>query len=140
MNRLYKLLALGLLVLTPLVGPSFLALGQGSLSGQLVQGTAVNTGTKNTTIVITTGNTFQTALVSIIGDSTTRRQALTIQNNNTTTDNCWLYLGAKASATKATAILLAPGQAYTRYWPFVPADEISVTCATTNDTMYVDNQ
>lgn len=108
--------------------------------GPPVQGSVVNRSTKITTVVIAAGNTFQTALASIIGNTSVQRQALTIQNNNTTTDNCWLYLGPNASATKATSILLAPGQAYTRYWPFVPSDEINLTCATTSDTMYVDNQ
>lgn len=108
--------------------------------GPPVQGAVVNRSTKITTVVIAAGNTFQIALASIIGDTTTQRQALTIQNNNTTTDNCWLFLGPNASATKAKSILLAPGQAYTRYWPFVPSDEVNVTCATTSNTMYVDNQ
>lgn len=106
---------------------------------QQVQGTVINRATLNSSVTIGAGNTFQQALASNLG-TTTQRQALTIQNNNTSTDNCWVFLGATASATKATSILLQPGQAYTRYWPFVPSDAIQVTCASTSDTVYVDNQ
>lgn len=95
--------------------------------------------TVNSSVVITTGNTFQTVLAAIAIRSNARR-SLTIQNNNTTTDNCWLYLGLLASATEAKSILLQPGQAYQRYYPYVPADAVNVTCASTSDTVYVDNQ
>lgn len=105
--------------------------------GQPVQGVAVNRATVNVTITIAVANTFQTVLASNLG-TTTQRQALTIQNNNTNTDNCWVYLGS-GTATKATSILLAPGQSYTRYWPMVPSDAIQVTCAGT-DSMYLDYQ
>jgi len=67
------------------------------------------------------------------------RRSLTIQNNNIS-DNCWLFIGANASATKGTSILLTPGQSYTRYYPYIPSDNISATCATTNDTLYIDTQ
>lgn len=106
--------------------------------GPPIQGTAVNRSTLITPVVITAGNTFQQVLPSLVGTQTVR-QALEIQNNNAA-DSCWLFLGPTVSATKATAILLASGQAYTRYFPYVPSDAIQATCATTADTLYVGNQ
>src|SRR6185437_5895153 len=97
----------------------------------------VNRSTLNASVTIATGNTFQTVL-SAMG-ATTQRQALTIQNNNTNTDNCWVFIGS-GSATEAKSIILAPGQAYTRYWPYAPSDAIQATCATTSDTLYADVQ
>jgi hypothetical protein len=102
-----------------------------------VDGVVINRATLNSSATITTGNAFQTVLASILGTST-QRQSLTIQNNNAS-DSCWVYIGS-GSATKANSILLASGQAYTRYWPFVPSDAIQATCATSSDTLYVDNQ
>jgi hypothetical protein len=101
-----------------------------------VSGQAVNRSTLNSSVTITTGNTFQTVLASNLGTST-QRQALTIENNNAS-DSCWIYIGA--TATKATSMLLLPGGSYTRYWPFVPSDAIQATCASNSDTLYVDNQ
>lgn len=92
--------------------------------------------TTNGSIVIATGNTFQTALAAIT--NTNQRRSLTIQNNNVT-DSCWLFIGG-GSATKGTSILLASGASYTRYYPYVPNDAIQATCATTADTLYVDTQ
>jgi len=129
-----RILAAGFLLLASL-GTSYAQTSPGTT----VQGTVINRATVNSSVTITTGNTFQQALASTLG-TTTQRQSLTIQNNNTSTDNCWVFFGATASATKATSALLQPGQAYTRYWPFVPSDAIQVTCASTNDTMYVENQ
>lgn len=96
--------------------------------------------TNKRSAVIATGNTFQT-IMSAMGDNESRN-SLTIQNNNTTsTDNCWIVVGgALGSATKGTAILLAPGQAYTRYYPFVPSDAIHATCVTSANTIYADTQ
>jgi hypothetical protein len=108
-------------------------------TGVPVTGEVVNRSTLNSSVTVTTGNTFQQALASNITGAK-ERQALTVQNNNTSTDNCWVFLGTTASATKATSILLGPGQAYTRYWPFVPSDAVQVTCASNSDTVYVDNQ
>lgn len=105
--------------------------------GLAVSGTAINRATLNSSAVITTGNTFQTVLASNLG-TTVQRQALTIENNNAT-DSCWIYIGPLASATKATSILLLAGGSYTRYWPYVPSDAINATCATSADTLYVDN-
>jgi hypothetical protein len=94
--------------------------------------------TKNSSVAIATGSTFQSVLAAAVGS--TQRNSLTIQNNNINADNCWVFIGPNASATKATSILLAPGASYTRYYPFIPNDNISATCATTADTVYVDTQ
>lgn len=96
--------------------------------------------TNKRSAIIATGNTFQT-IMSAMGDNESRN-SLTIQNNNTTsTDNCWIVVGgALGSATKGTAILLTPGQAYTRYYPFVPSDAIHATCVTSTNTIYADTQ
>jgi hypothetical protein len=91
-------------------------------------------GTLNSSVVIATGNTFQTVLAA-----NSKRRSLTIQNNNAT-DSCWVYVGPTASATKGTSILLASGQSYIRYYPYTPSDVIAATCATTSDTLYADTQ
>lgn len=95
--------------------------------------------TTNASVSITAGNTFQSVLAAV-GAPPAIRRSLTVQNNNTNADNCWVFPGPNASATKATSILLAPGASYTRYYPYVPSDNISATCATTADTLYVDTQ
>jgi hypothetical protein len=92
--------------------------------------------TTNSSVVIATGNTFQTVLAAITLNN--QRRSLTIQNNNTT-DSCWIFIGSGA-ATKATSIVLLPGGSYTRYLPYVPADAIQATCTTTADTLYIDIQ
>lgn len=102
--------------------------------GALAQATVAPT--TNQTVVITTGNTFQTVLTAITLNN--QRRSLTIQNNNAT-DSCWLFIGA-GSATKPTSILLLAGGSYTRYYPYIPSDVIQATCATSSDTMYVDTQ
>src|SRR5690349_12506024 len=89
--------------------------------------------TTNATATITSGNSFQ----NVVTTAASSRKALTIQNNNTNGDNCWLFIGS-ASATKGTSILLAPGASYQRYYPYIPADTIQATCTTTNDTLYID--
>lgn len=91
-------------------------------------------GTVNGSVIIATGNTFQTILAA-----NPRRRSLTIQNNNAT-DSCWIFIGATASATKGTSILLLPAGAYTRYYPYLPSDNIAGTCASSSDTLYVDTQ
>lgn len=96
--------------------------------------------TTNASVVITTGNTFQTVLAIV--SPTAGRRSLTIQNNNAT-DSCWISFGVgvtAGNATKGKSILLLAGQSYTRYFPYVPSDEIEATCATTSDTLYVDSQ
>lgn len=112
---------------------------QSPSTGTNVEGVVINRSTLNSSTTITAGGTFQVLLPSIIGTTTPPRQALTIQNNNTNTDNCWIFLGS-ATASEAKSIVLSPGTPYTRYWPFVPSDEIQVTCTGTSDTIYVDNQ
>lgn len=94
-------------------------------------------GTLNSTATISNGNAFQTVLNSVASSG---RKALTIQNNNTNGDSCWLFIGPLASATKGTSILLGSGGSYQRYYPYLPSDQINATCATTNDTLYIDTQ
>lgn len=107
-----------------------LLLGAVPAAAQLSVTPAVTT---NGSVAIASGNTFQTVLPP------GTRRSLTVQNNNTNTDNCWVFVG-NGAATAAKAILLAPGQAYTRFFPYIPNDSIQVTCATTSDTIYVDTQ
>ncbi len=127
------------LILAVLLGGFFTpAFGQQQSPDSTNAGVAVNRATVNSSVTIGTGNTFQQVLASNLGTAI-QRQSLTIQNNNTNTDSCWVFLGTTANATKATSIILAVGQAYTRYWPYVPSDAIQVTCASTSDTVYVDN-
>ena len=102
-----------------------------------ISGSVVNRSTLNVSAVITTGLTFQTILSSVMGTSV-QRQALTIENNNTT-DNCWVFIGAGVATTN-NSILLLPGGSYTRYWPYVPGDNFQATCASSTDTLYVDVQ
>jgi hypothetical protein len=115
------------------------------LCALLVSGAASaqqNRPTINYSATIVTGNTFQQIL------PVQNRWSLTIQNNNTSADNCWVTFGTTAAqvpitavnATKAISIVLGPGQALTRYFPYVPSDAIIATCATTSDTLYVDIQ
>ncbi len=82
-------------------------------------------------VVITAGNTFQAITIPA------NRRSLTIENNNTNSDNCWITVTGSTDA-KATAILLQPGGSYTRYFPYVPNGDIRATCTTTSDTLYVD--
>ena len=92
--------------------------------------------TTNFSVSITAGNSYQTITNLPAGSP---RSSLTIQNNNVNGDNCWLFLGS-GTATKGASILLAQGQSYGRYYPYVPSDAIQVTCATSLDTLYVDAQ
>jgi hypothetical protein len=108
--------------------------------------------TFNQSISITTGNTYQA-----ISSTTQAMRALTIQNTNTTTDNCFIEVsglvtagmttstavtiaGKPASTAGKVSILLGPGQSYGRYYPHIPTGPIVGTCATAGDTMYVDWQ
>lgn len=106
------------------------------LSGAAL-GQSINATTTNGSVVITTGNTFQTALSALAAGGAPRR-SLTIENNNAT-DSCWIFIGS-GSPTKGTSILLTSGGSYTRYYPYVPSDAIQATCATTSDTLYLDIQ
>ena len=131
----YAGLALALMLAAAV--PSAFAQQPGLPPDMTVAGQAKNVGTVNSSATITTGNTFQTVLASILG-TTTIRQALTIENNNAS-DSCWVYIGS-GSASKAKSILLLSGGSYTRYWPYVPSDAIQATCASNSDTLYIDNQ
>lgn len=109
--------------------------------------------TDNWSVSITVGNTYQ-----LVQSANNARRSLTIQNNNATTDNCFLNIdgsvvaanttattvtttGSKQSVTAAKAsILLQPGQAYTRYYPYVPSGPIVATCASNGNSLYVDIQ
>jgi hypothetical protein len=94
--------------------------------------------TTNSSAVIAAGNTFQQILAAVTNNN--QRRSLTIQNDNTNGDNCWLFIGATGSATKGTSMLLGPGGSYQRYSPYVPADNIAATCTNTSDTLYADFQ
>ena len=126
MNYHFKWLALGLLLFSA-----------DARAASSISGAVVNRSTLNASVVITTGGTFQTVLNSIQGTST-QRQALTIENNNTT-DSCYLFIGA-GSASAGISMLLLPGGSYTRYWPYVPSDVFQATCASNSDTLYIDVQ
>jgi hypothetical protein len=120
----------------------------------------VDIATTNWSAKITTGNTLQTILPSLNPPAQSRR-SLTMQNNQTSTDNCYVIFGANIASqitpgtttlsssitvngvsvtVQQAAILLTPGLPYQRYYPFVPSDAIYGTCATTGDTLYVDSQ
>ncbi len=104
--------------------------------GQVVRGQAQRLATTNSSVSITTGNTFQTITLPTPSNGL---QSLTIQNNNTNGDNCWVFIGS-AAPTAAASIILGAGGSYTRYWPYIPSDVLKATCATTADTLYVDTQ
>lgn len=101
-------------------------------------------------VLITVGGTFQ-----VLRPSNENRRSLTIQNNNDT-DGCRLLIGGpwQAGDTQATtrtingvtvngkqgSISLVAAGSYTRYAPYVPNDQILVTCTTTGSSVYVDVQ
>jgi len=88
-------------------------------------------------IAIVTGNKFQQIIPpNKIG---TDRRALTIQNNNTNSDSCWVYIGSD-KASKENSIALDPSGSYVRYWPFASSDAIQATCASSSDTLLVEYQ
>jgi hypothetical protein len=86
-------------------------------------------------VTIATGNKFQQIVPS--NSTGTDRRALTIQNNASNGDNCWVYVGSD-KASKDGSVVLAPGKSYDRYWPFVPSDTIQATCASSSDNLYVE--
>lgn len=115
-------------------------------SGAAAQVNVPNLPTTNSPATITSGNAFQTVLPALATGKPPRR-SLTIENNNST-DNCWIAFGTTVNgtvitagnATKAESIVLLPGGSYQRYYPYIPSDEIEGTCATSNDTLYIDYQ
>lgn len=128
--------------------------------GSGAQAQVTDAATTNGSVKITTGLTYQTMLAAL-GSPPAIRRSLTIQNNQASgTDVCYLIIGASAATvipgttttssnvtvagqtiTAAQAsIVLSPGQAFTRYFPYVPSDIIYGTCATTGESLYVDTQ
>jgi hypothetical protein len=90
--------------------------------------------TTHAVITITTGTVFQQVL-----PPSSKLEGLTIENNNTNGDNCWLFIGS-GNATTAGSSLLARGASYIRFWPFVPSDAIQATCESLGDTLSVEMQ
>ena len=107
---------------------------------ETVAGLATNRSTVNGSGTITAGGTFQQILPSIVGNAGVARQAVTIQNNNTGTDACWLHIGTGTPTLANSILLAAPSGSYQRYWPNVPSDAMQITCTTTSDTFYLDTQ
>lgn len=107
-----------------------------------VTGIPNNKTTINRSVSIASGTVFQAIL------SKGSYKSITIQNNNTNTDNCWITFGTTTGGTLITAgnatvgesIILAPGQGYSRFFPSILFDEVEATCTNTNDTLYVDTQ
>ena len=130
---------LGLLALAIPIGYAY---GQQNVNptGTSVGGFAGNRSTVNSSLTIANSTVFQLILPSNTASNTVR-QALTIENNNTS-GNCRVFFGvntgAAISAATSTAILLLPGGSYQRYWPFVPSDPIWATCD--SGTIYVEVQ
>lgn len=119
-----------------------LAIGLMAMSGiAMAQSASIVAATQSAYGTIAAGGTFQAMPGNLaIGVHTAAaRRSLTVQNNNTTTDNCYLYIGT-GTATTAKSILLAPGQGYTRYYPYVPSDPLQITCTTTGNSFYADYQ
>jgi hypothetical protein len=85
-------------------------------------------------VTISAGNKFQQIVPT--NNTGTDRRTLTIQNNASNGDNCWVYVGSDRPS-KDGSIVLAPGKSYDRYWPFVPSDAIQATCASSSDNLYV---
>lgn len=129
-------------------------------SGQQVVGAAQYRATLNNSVAIATGNTFQLILAGAGPGTSNVRQSLTIENNNNSTDACYLIVGqasqvtsgstttsstltiagASITAAQASIYLAGKGGSYTRYWPYVPNDPIYATCASSGDSLYVDIQ
>jgi len=103
----------------------------------------------NDSISVATGLTYQ-----LIAPADNGRLMVEIQNNNTSTDNCWINVDGIVVATNTTStsvnnskgvvvtaakasVLLQPGQAYTRYFPHVPLGPIVATCTNSGDSLYV---
>lgn len=128
--------------------------------GPPTPGQAQLLGSVNGSVTITTGNTYQTilsGLTSVVFPGTPSRRSVTIQNNNTNTDNCFIEItglvvagnttstsvtppgGSAITAAKAS-ILLGPGGSFQRYFPYIPSGAIVGTCASNGDSLYVDTQ
>jgi hypothetical protein len=100
--------------------------------------------------LIVAGNTYQVLQAVSVG-----RRSLQVQNNNAA-DSCYLIVGGPwlAGDTVATtrtingvsvtakqaSILLNSAISFTRYYPYIPSDQLLITCATTGDSVYADVQ
>jgi hypothetical protein len=89
-------------------------------------------------VTIVTGNKFQEILPQ--NDPGKDRRTLIIDNNNTNSDSCWVFVGTGRASQEKSDKVLAPGERYVRYWPFVPSDEVQATCASSSDTLSVEYQ
>jgi hypothetical protein len=89
----------------------------------------------NNLVTIATGDTFQQVIGS--NGSAAERQALIIKNDNSNGDSCWLFFGSD-KASKEKGVMVASGDSYVRYWPFVSSEAIQATCASTSDALYVE--
>ena len=67
----------------------------------------------------------------------TDRHALIIKNDNSNGDSCWVFFGGD-KASKEKSVIVASGDSYVRYWPFVSSDAMQATCAATSDALYVE--
>jgi hypothetical protein len=89
-------------------------------------------------VTIVTANKFQQVLAPNKANAPEGR-GLTIENNNTNGDSCWVYIGS-GLASKEESQQLTARESYVRYWPFVPSDGIQATCAASSDTLDVQYQ
>ena len=71
-----------------------------------------------TLVTIVTGNKFQQILPE--NNTGKDRRALIIDNRNTNGDNCWVFVGTGQASKEESDKVLAPGDEYVKYWPFVP--------------------
>jgi hypothetical protein len=130
-------------------------------NAQRIVSMPVNGQTTGQSAIITTGGTFQTLLST--QPAGTIRNSISAQNNQISgTDVCYVLYGdanIKSQVTPGTtttssnltingnsvpagnaAIILNPGQMWTRQYPINPGDEVFVTCVSTGDSLYVDTQ
>jgi hypothetical protein len=89
----------------------------------------------NNLFTIATGNAFQQLTGPNV--STTERQALIIKNDNSNGDSCWVFFGNN-KPSKEKSVIVASGDSYIRYWPFVSSDAMQATCASSSDALYVE--
>jgi len=101
---------------------------------QTVPQTPINT-SDNNLVTIATGNAFQQVIGS--NGSATERQALIIKNDNSNGDSCWVFFGSD-KPSKEKSVIVASGDSYVRYWPFVSSDAMQATCASSSDALYVE--
>lgn len=110
---------------------------------------------KNRSVTVTLGNVYQKVSNPGGGDEA-KRKNITIQNNNTNSDFCWLDytglissgMGTTSSVTTANqtitaaqaSILLTQGGAAQRLDGYIPSDAIMVACANPGDSVYVEEE